>query len=55
VYRGDFLFQSTVDEAMALQRVEALELRRHNDGGEGLTATAWMIVSYCVEVVGWLR
>lgn len=37
---GDFLLEGSIDETMALERVEALELRRYNKGVERLTTAA---------------
>lgn len=38
----DFGLESRVDESVALEGVEALELRGDDDGGESLAAAAWM-------------
>ena len=38
---GDFGLEGCVDESVALERVEALELGGDDDGGEGLAAAAW--------------
>lgn len=37
---GDFLLESSVDKTVALERVETLELGRHDHGVESLTTTA---------------
>jgi hypothetical protein len=37
---GNLLFESGVDETMALERVEAAELVGHDERCEGLAATA---------------
>jgi hypothetical protein len=41
---SDFVLEGGVDEAVALERVEALELGRNDEGVEGLSAAA------CVRV-----
>ena len=46
----DFVLGRGVDEAMALERVEALELRRDDEGVESLTAAACDVLEvskYC--------
>jgi len=40
VYGGDFVLEGGVDEAVALERREALELRGDDERGEGLAAAA---------------
>lgn len=44
VDNGDFILEGGVDEAVALERVEALELRRDDDRVEGLTTAAYNIL-----------
>jgi hypothetical protein len=44
VDNGDFVLEGGVNEAMALERVEALELRRDDDRVEGLATAAYDIV-----------
>lgn len=43
---GNLLLEGGVDEAVALEGVEALELRGDDEGGEGLTAAACECVSF---------
>lgn len=38
---GDFGLEGGVDEAVALERVEALELGGHDEGVEGLSTAAY--------------
>jgi hypothetical protein len=40
VYGGNFLLESRVDEAVAFERVEALEVGRDDEAGKGLAAAA---------------
>jgi hypothetical protein len=41
VYGGNLLLEGGVDEAVALEGVEALEVRGDDEAGEGLAAAAW--------------
>lgn len=41
---GDFVLEGGVDEAVTLERVEALELRRDDDRVEGLTTATYNIL-----------
>jgi hypothetical protein len=44
VNNGDFVLEGGVDEAVTLERVEALELRRDDDRVECLTTAAYNIL-----------
>ena len=44
VNNGDFVLEGGVDEAVTLERVKALGLRRDDDRVEGLTTAAYNIL-----------
>lgn len=46
---GDFVLEGGVDEAVTLERVEALELRRDDDRVEGLTTAARHVCDFNVS------